>query len=343
MNPWPVEAAVAEVHLPRPGHADLVGTQKYGITDVRNILERASARETAARVAGGAVAKAFLRELGVEVFSPRDPDHERASATTRRPDPGRLRRTSTSRRSGASTPTRPSRWSRRSTASGRRTSRSEACSRSIAFGLIPGLGSHVSWEERLDGRLGQAVLSIQAIKAVSIGDGAEVAGLPGSAGPRRDLLQRPARLLPRDQPRRRARGRDDDRRAARRARVDEAAPDADQAAPLGRHRHPRAGRGAPGADRLVHGARRRRGGGGDGRVRARRRLPAQVRRRPHRRRPRGASTRTRNGSRGGAGSRSNPGRSAQSRLHRVHGRRQDDRRPERRARARRGPRRRRQP
>src|SRR5690349_17336580 len=69
MNPWPVEAAVPEVHLPRPGHADLVGTQKYGQTDVRNILERASARETAARVAGGAVAKAFLRALGVEVFS----------------------------------------------------------------------------------------------------------------------------------------------------------------------------------------------------------------------------------------------------------------------------------
>src|SRR6201995_1811787 len=58
MNPWPVEAQVAEVHLPRPGHADLVGTQKYGFTDVRNVLERASARETAARVAGGAVAKA---------------------------------------------------------------------------------------------------------------------------------------------------------------------------------------------------------------------------------------------------------------------------------------------
>src|SRR6476646_347425 len=69
MNPWPVEASVAEVHLPRPGHADLVGTQKYGLTDVRDILERASARETAARVAGGAVAKALLRDLGVTVFS----------------------------------------------------------------------------------------------------------------------------------------------------------------------------------------------------------------------------------------------------------------------------------
>src|SRR5579884_821048 len=69
MNPWPVEAEVAEVHLPRPGHADLVGTWKYGTGDVRNILERASARETAARVAGGAAAKAFLRALGVEVLS----------------------------------------------------------------------------------------------------------------------------------------------------------------------------------------------------------------------------------------------------------------------------------
>src|SRR5947199_4644990 len=69
MNPWPVEADVPEVHLPRPGHADLVGVWKYRQTDVRNILERASARETAARVAGGGVAKAFLRALGVEVRS----------------------------------------------------------------------------------------------------------------------------------------------------------------------------------------------------------------------------------------------------------------------------------
>src|SRR5690348_12459713 len=69
MNPWPVEGELAEVHLPRPGHADLVGTQKYGLADVRDVLERASARETAARVAGGAVAKAFLGTLGVSVHS----------------------------------------------------------------------------------------------------------------------------------------------------------------------------------------------------------------------------------------------------------------------------------
>src|SRR6478672_8705072 len=69
MNPWPVEADVPEVHLPRPGHADLTGVWKYGFTDVRNVLERASARETAARVAGGALCKAFLRTVGVEIRS----------------------------------------------------------------------------------------------------------------------------------------------------------------------------------------------------------------------------------------------------------------------------------
>src|SRR5947209_131544 len=69
MNPWPVEADVPEVHLPRPGHADLNGVMKYRFTDVRNVLERASARETAARVAGGGLAKAFLQAVGVEVLS----------------------------------------------------------------------------------------------------------------------------------------------------------------------------------------------------------------------------------------------------------------------------------
>src|SRR5262245_60657772 len=69
MNPWPVAAGVDEVHLPRPGHADLVGAQKYGHTDIRNVLERASARETAARVAAGAVARGFLTAVGVGVHS----------------------------------------------------------------------------------------------------------------------------------------------------------------------------------------------------------------------------------------------------------------------------------
>src|SRR4051795_214502 len=69
MNPWPVAAKTEEVHLPRPGHADLAGVQKFGFGDVRNVLERASARETAARVAAGGLAKALLRAFGVEVRS----------------------------------------------------------------------------------------------------------------------------------------------------------------------------------------------------------------------------------------------------------------------------------
>jgi chorismate synthase len=179
MNPWPVESATPEVHLPRPGHADLVGTQKYGLTDVRDILERASARETAARVAGGAVAKAFLGALGVEVFShvvqitgvsaprrddlkPEDFEHvdespvrclDAEASTAMVAEIDRLRKANESL---------------------------GGVFEVIAFGVAPGLGSHVSWETRLDGRLGQAMLSIQAIKAVAIGDGIEVAGLPGS-------------------------------------------------------------------------------------------------------------------------------------------------------------------
>ncbi len=179
MNPWPVEAQVAEVHLPRPGHADLVGTQKYKSTDVRNILERASARETAARVAGGAVAKAFLHELGVDIFShviqitsvhaPRKPDLTPQHFEHVDESPVRC--------------LDPDATKEMVTEIDRLRKANESLGgvfEVIAFGLTPGLGSHVSWEERLDGRLGQAILSIQAIKAVSIGDGAEVVGLPGS-------------------------------------------------------------------------------------------------------------------------------------------------------------------
>ena len=69
MNPWPVEGEVEESHLPRPGHADLAGALKFGHRDVRNVLERASARETAARVAAGTIAKGFLSAVGVSIFS----------------------------------------------------------------------------------------------------------------------------------------------------------------------------------------------------------------------------------------------------------------------------------
>jgi chorismate synthase len=179
MNPWPVEAETAEVHLPRPGHADLVGTQKYGLADVRDILERASARETAARVAGGAVAKEFLRALGVEVYShvlqitsvtaPRRDDLTAADFTNVDESPVRCLDPEATKAMVAEINTL------------RKANESLGGVFEVrAFGLVPGLGSHTSWEERLDGRLAMAICSIQAIKAVSIGDGYEVAGLPGS-------------------------------------------------------------------------------------------------------------------------------------------------------------------
>jgi chorismate synthase len=179
MNPWPVEAEVPEVHLPRPGHADLVGTQKFGLSDVRDVLERASARETAARVAGGALAKAFLGELGVEVFS-----HVIQIASVRAP-----RRNDLAPGDFALVDDSPVRCLDReaSEAMVGEIDRLRKVNESLggvfevrAFGLVPGLGSYASWEERLDGRLGQAMLSIQAIKAVSLGDGYEVASVPGS-------------------------------------------------------------------------------------------------------------------------------------------------------------------
>ncbi len=179
MNPWPVDGETAEVHLPRPGHADLVGTQKYGLSDVRDILERASARETAARVAGGAVAKAFLRAVGVTVFS-----HVIQITSVHAPV-----RHDLNPADFADVDESPVRCldAEATQAMVAEINRLRKANESLggvfevrAFGLVPGLGSHVSWRERLDGILGQAILSIQAVKAVAIGDGLEVAGLPGS-------------------------------------------------------------------------------------------------------------------------------------------------------------------
>jgi chorismate synthase len=179
MNPWPVDSPPPEVHLPRPGHADLVGTQKYGLNDVRDILERASARETAARVAGGAVAKSLLAELGVQVRS-----HVIQIASVSAP-----RRADLRLEDFDAVDESPVRCldAEATAAMVAEIDRLRKANESLggvfevrAFGLVPGLGSHVSWEERLDGRLAQAMLSIQAIKGAAVGDGIEVAGLPGS-------------------------------------------------------------------------------------------------------------------------------------------------------------------
>jgi chorismate synthase len=179
MNPWPVEADVPEVHLPRPGHADLAGTMKFGMTDVRDVLERASARETAARVAGGTLAKAFLRELGVDVFS-----HVIQINTVRAPARPDLKP-----EDFAAVDDSPVRCldPDASAAMVEEINRLRKANESLggvfevrAFGAVPGLGSHVSWQERLDGRLGGALLSIHAMKGVGIGEGFEMAGKPGS-------------------------------------------------------------------------------------------------------------------------------------------------------------------
>jgi chorismate synthase len=180
MNPWPVEADVPEVHLPRPGHADLAGTQKYGFTDVRNVLERASARETAARVAGGALAKAYLAALGVTVVS-----HVTQIGAVRAPEPARDLAPADFADVDAS-PVRcldPEATKAMVAEINTLRKRNESLGGVFevrAFGAVPGLGSHVSWESRLDGLIGLAMLSIQAIKGCGIGDGFDLAGRPGS-------------------------------------------------------------------------------------------------------------------------------------------------------------------
>ena len=179
MNPWPVAAEVAEVHLPRPGHADLAGIQKYGFTDVRNVLERASARETAARVACGALAKALLREFGVEIRS-----HVTQIGSVFGPRPEVL-----SPESFDAVDDSPVRCldPEASAAMVEEINVARKANESlggiyevIAFGVVPGLGSHVSWEDRLDGQLAGAVMSIQAMKGVGIGEGFELGAVRGS-------------------------------------------------------------------------------------------------------------------------------------------------------------------
>src|SRR5213079_626414 len=151
MSPWPPEGeaqgkGTKEVTLPRPGHADLAGAQKFGLADVRDALERASARHTAVIVAAGAVAKALLRELGIEVegrvISPE---------LERRVDEARAERDTV----GGVVEVR-------------------------ARGVPPGLGSYAAKEDRLDARLAAAVMGIQAVKGVEIGDGFALASRFGS-------------------------------------------------------------------------------------------------------------------------------------------------------------------
>jgi len=158
MSPWPPEGepsgkGVSPVTLPRPGHADLAGVMKFGLDDVRDALERASARHTAAIVAAGAVAKALLREIEievegsvVEVGGARSEEERRAAVDAARRDRDTL---------GGIVEVR-------------------------ARGVPPGLGSYATREERLDARLAAALAGTQAVKGVEIGEGFALARLRGS-------------------------------------------------------------------------------------------------------------------------------------------------------------------
>ncbi len=187
MNAEPVELTDrsrgrgAPLTRPRPGHADLVGMQKYGFDEARPVLERASARETAARVALGALARAFLGELGIRLVShtvsigtvqvpagspvPLPDDVDRLDA-----DPLRCFDGETSALMVAEVD-----------AAKKDGDTLGGIVEVLAYGLPPGLGSHVHWDRRLDAKLAQALMSIQAIKGVEVGDGFETTRRRGSA------------------------------------------------------------------------------------------------------------------------------------------------------------------
>jgi len=164
---------------PRPGHADLAGMQKYGLSDARDVLERASARETAARVAAGAVAKALLARLDVQVLSHVVALGPVVSKGTDRPGPADLESIDASAVRCLD-----------AEAEAAMVDEIKAAARDgdslggvvevLAYNVPVGLGSHVHWDRRLDGLLGQAFLSIPAVKAVEIGEGFEVAARRGS-------------------------------------------------------------------------------------------------------------------------------------------------------------------
>jgi chorismate synthase len=182
MGVWETDAAESEkrrVHAPRPGHVDLAGGMKYDRRDLRDVLERASARETASRVAAGAIAKELLRAFGIEIRSgvvsvgdagdPNDaPSWEELIAVN---DESPLRAVRRDREDEMVTAVEAAREA------------GETLGGTIvvaAHGVPVGLGSYVQWNEKLDGRIGQAILSIHAVKAVSIGDGVAASARLGS-------------------------------------------------------------------------------------------------------------------------------------------------------------------
>ena len=164
---------------PRPGHADLVGMQKYGFTDSRDILERASARETAARVAAGAIAKKLLSHLGVEILSHVVQMGAARAASTSLPVFADLAAIDASE-VRCFDPASEAAMVAAIKDAARDGDSLGGIVESVAYGVPVGLGSHVHWDRKIDALLAQAVMSIQAVKGVEIGDGFETAGLRGS-------------------------------------------------------------------------------------------------------------------------------------------------------------------
>ncbi len=171
--------ALRPVYLPRPGHADLAGVLKYDRRDARDVLERASARETAARVACGAVARTLLQRLGVTIGS-----HVTRVGPVEARAPDRLPDDLNGRADAS-----PLRTLDRDAEAAMKAAIDDArdagdtlggCFEVVARGLPVGLGSHVSWDRKLDGRLAQAVMSVHAVKGVEIGPAFANAGRPGS-------------------------------------------------------------------------------------------------------------------------------------------------------------------
>jgi len=163
----------------RPGHADLVGMQKYGFTDARDVLERASARETAARVAAGAVAKKLLAELGVSVISHVIQMGAARALTGLRPAPTDLAVVDADE-VRCFDPVASAAMIEEVKAAAKDGDSLGGVVEVLGYGVPVGLGSHVHWDRKIDAALAQAVMSIQAVKGVEIGDGFEVAGRRGS-------------------------------------------------------------------------------------------------------------------------------------------------------------------
>jgi len=174
----PVEKEIEPVTCPRPGHADLAGVTKYGLKDIRPIIERASARETAARVAVGAVARRFLEELGISIHSHTTAigghhweQGEVSSIDWQQVEASPVRCTDAESGKAMMSAIDEAK-ANRDTLGG--------IFEVIASGVPIGLGSHVNWDRRLDGRIAQAIMSINAVKGVEIGAGFALAGLKGS-------------------------------------------------------------------------------------------------------------------------------------------------------------------